>query len=150
VVHVVAMAAWLGGIAALVLAVRAATARLDALDSTRLLAAVVARFSMLAGIAIAVLLASGIAQGIIEVRTLDHLIDTAFGRAVLVKLAVFGAIVTLGAVNRRRILPGLARAARDGTTPGRAEQLMRRTITAELVLGAAALAVTGALAGYAP
>jgi hypothetical protein len=59
-------------------------------------------------------------------------------------------IVTLGAVNRRRILPGLARAARDGTTPGRAEQLMRRTITAELVPGAAALAVTGALAGYAP
>jgi hypothetical protein len=62
----------------------------------------------------------------------------------------YGAIVTLGAVNRRHILPGLARAARDGTTPGRAEQLMRRTITAELVLGAAALAVTGALAGYAP
>jgi copper transport protein len=150
VVHVIAMAAWLGGIAVLVVALRAATAHLEPVDRTRLLAAVVALFSALAGVAIAALLASGIVQGLIEVRTIDNLIDTAFGRAVLIKLVLFVAIVALGAVNRRRLLPPLTRAARDGITAARAGQLLRRTLTAELVLGAAALAATGALAGYPP
>jgi copper transport protein len=150
VLHVVAMSAWLGGIAVLVLAVRAATARLDAGARTRLLAAVVGRFSALAGVAIAVLLASGLAQGIVEVRTAGNLVETAFGRAILVKIALFAGIVGVGAVNRRRLLPALARAARAGAGPGRTGRLLRRTLRAELVLGAAAIAVTGALAGYAP
>jgi copper transport protein len=150
VLHVLAMAAWLGGIAVLVLALRAATARLEAGDRTRLLAAVVARFSTLAGVTIAVLLASGIVQGLVEVRTFDNLIDTAFGRAVLVKVVLFTAIVALGAVNRQRLLPALTRAALDGSSPGRTGQLLRRTLTAELALGVTALAATGALAGYAP
>jgi copper transport protein len=150
VLHVLAMAAWLGGVAVLVLALRSATARLEAGERTRLLAAVVARFSALAGVAIAVLLASGIAQSIVEVRTPANLIDTAFGRAVLVKIVLFAGIVALGAVNRRRLVPALTRAARDGESPGRAGALLRRTLRIELALGIAALAATGALAGYAP
>ena len=59
-------------------------------------------------------------------------------------------IVALGAINRRRLLPALDRAARDGEPPGRAGLLLRRTLRVELVLGVAALAATGALAGYAP
>ena len=66
-------------------------------DRTRPLAAVVARFSTLAGVAIALLLASGIVQGLVEVRTLDNLFDTAFGRAVLIKIVLFAAIVALAA-----------------------------------------------------
>jgi copper transport protein len=58
VAHVVAMAAWLGGIAVLVLAVRSATSRLDTGDRMPLLVAVVARFSTMAGIAFAVLFAT--------------------------------------------------------------------------------------------
>ncbi len=150
VLHVLAMGAWLGGVAVLVFGVRAATARLDAGERTRLLATVVARFSALAGVAIAVLLASGIAQGLVEVRTVPNLVDTAFGRAVLIKSVLFIGIVALGAVNRRRLLPALTIAAREGGSPGRAGLLLRRTLRAELVLGILALAVTGALAGYAP
>ena len=105
VLHVVAMSAWLGGIAVLVLVLRAATARLDPDDRMRLLAAVVGRFSLLAGIAVAVLLASGVAQGLVEVRTVPNLVETAFGRAVLVKAILFAGIVALGWVNRRRPSP---------------------------------------------
>jgi copper transport protein len=150
VLHVLAIGAWLGGMAVLVLAVRSATIRLEPGERTRLLAAIVARFSAMAGVAIAVLLASGIAQGIVEVRTPANLVETAFGRAVLVKIVLFAAIVALGAVNRRRLLPALSHAARSGEPPGRAGQLLRRTLRAELVLGIVVLAVTGALAGYAP
>ena len=147
VLHVIAMSAWLGGVAVLVLVLRAATARLEAGERTRLLAAVVARFSTLAGVAIAVLLASGIVQGLVEVRTVPNLVETAFGRAVLVKVVLFAGIVGLGWINRRRLLPALTEAARTGEPPGRAGLLLRRTLRAELALGAAALAVTGALAG---
>jgi copper transport protein len=147
VLHVVAMSAWVGGIAVLVVALRSATARLEPVDRTRLLAAVVGRFSTLAGVAIAVLLLSGVVQGIVEVRTFAHLLDTAFGRAVLIKVAVALAIVALGYVNRQRLLPALRAAS---ATPGRAGVLLRRTLRAELALGLVALGTTGALAGYAP
>jgi copper transport protein len=147
VLHVLAMAAWLGGIAVLVLALRCATSHLDLPDRTPLLVAVVGRFSRLAGLAFAVLLASGVIQGIVEVASVPALFDTAFGRAVLIKLVLFGALVGFGWVNRSRILPQL-RAA--GGSPARAGLLLRRTLRAELGLGVAALAVTGALAGYPP
>ena len=146
VLHVLAMSAWLGGIAALVLALRAATTRLDPGDRGRLLTAVVARFSTLAGVAVAVLLASGAVQGIVEVRTFAHLLDTAFGRAVLIKIVVALGIVALGYVNRRRLLPALRRS----DTPGRAGVRLRRLLKVELALGALAIAVTGALSTYAP
>jgi len=146
VLHVLAMSAWLGGIAVLVLALRGATSRLEPGDRGRLLTAVVSRFSTLAGVAIAVLLATGIVQGIVEVRTFPHLLDTAFGRAVLIKIAVALAIVALGYVNRQRLLPALRRSG----TPGRTGVLLRRTLTTELVLGAVALGATGALSTYAP
>jgi copper transport protein len=150
VLHVIAMSGWLGGVAVLVLVLRTATGRLEGGERTRLLAAVVARFSTLAGVAIAALLASGIVQGLVEVRTVPNLVETAFGRAVLVKIVLFAGIVALGWVNRQRLLPELRRAADDGVPPGRAGLLLRRTLRAELLLGVAAIAVTGALAGYAP
>ena len=118
VLHVIAMSAWLGGVAVLVLVLRTATARLEAGERTRLLAAVVARFSTLAGVAIAVLLASGIVQGLVEVRTVPNLVETAFGRAVLVKVVLFAGIVALGWINRRRLLPALARGGARGRAAG--------------------------------
>jgi copper transport protein len=147
VLHVGAMAAWLGGIAMLVLALRAATRRLEPGDRVRLLVEVVSRFSMLAGIAFAVLLATGVVQGIVEVASFHALLDTAFGRAVLIKVVLFGILVAIGWANRYRLLPAL-RAA--GDSPPRAGVLLRRTLRMELALGVAVLAVTGALAGYPP
>ncbi len=146
VLHVLAMSAWLGGIAVLVLALRAATTQLDPGDRGRVLAAVVGRFSTLAGVAIATLIATGVIQGLVEVRTFPHLLDTAFGRAVLIKIAVALGIVGLGYVNRRRLLPRL----RSATSPGRTGVLLRRTLRAELLLGLVALGATGALSTYAP
>lgn len=147
VMHVLAMAAWLGGIAVLVFALRAATSRLEAGDRTPLLVAVVGRFSALAGVAFAVLLVTGAVQAIVEVGRFGALLDTAFGRAVLIKIGLFAVLVGLGAANRYRLLPAL-RAARG--SPHRAGLLLRRTLRAELLIGVAVLGVTGALAGYPP
>lgn len=145
--HVGAMAAWLGGIAVLVLAVRGGTRALeDPSDRTRLLAAVVGRFSLLATIAVGVVLATGLVQSILLVEAPANLIETAFGRAVAIKAVLFAGLAGLGWYNRSRLLPAL-RAARD---PGRAGILLRRTLRAELALGIGVLAATGALASYPP
>jgi copper transport protein len=56
----------------------------------------------------------------------------------------------LGAVNRRRLVPRLRRAAAGDEPPGSAGAWLARTLRSELALGLAAVAATGALAGYAP
>jgi copper transport protein len=150
VLHVVAVSAWLGGIAVLVVGLRAATARLEGAGRTRLLVAVVGRFSRLAGVAFAVLLATGVAQAVVLVASVHALADTAFGRAVLIKLVLFAALVALGWAHRSRTLPALRSAAAAAAAPGRTGVLLRRLLRAELGLGVAVLAVTGALAGYVP
>jgi copper transport protein len=149
-VHVASMSVWVGGVAMLALAVPVATRALAAPARTRLLAALVARFSALALIAVAALLASGVAQSILQLDSLADLVETAFGRAILVKAAIFLALIALGAHNRRRSQPELARLARADAAPGHTGLDLRRALRAELGLMAAVLAVTAALVAYSP
>jgi copper transport protein len=148
--HVLAASAWIGGLATLVLALPSATRRLDEGDRTRLLSAVLGRFSTLALAAVAALLAGGILQSLLELDAVDDLWESAFGRAILVKAALVTALLALGTLNRRRLLPALRRAQDERASPGRAGLLLRRSLRIEVALGVAALAVTGALAGYTP
>lgn len=150
VLHVAAMATWSGGLVALLVAVAAATRRLDPPARSELLSAVLRRFSALALAAVAVLAATGVLQGYLEIRHLDLVFSTGFGRAVFVKLLLLLLLIGLGAVHRRRTLPQLHAAARGRLAPGAAGWTLRRTLLAELGLIAAVLGVTGALAGYAP
>jgi copper transport protein len=148
--HVTAMTLWLGGLVALIAAVPAATRRLDGADRTRLLAAVLTRFSTVALAAVAVLLATGVLQGFEEVRHLSLLTSTGFGRAVLIKFCLLLVLIALGAINRRRNVPRMQRLAKAGETPGTAGLVLRRTLRTEVALVAVVLIVTGALASYAP
>ncbi|MET0684002.1 MAG: copper resistance protein CopC [Solirubrobacteraceae bacterium] len=150
VLHVLGASAWIGGIAALVVALPAATRALEPERRTPLLAATMGRFSTVALAGVAALLAGGILQSLLQLDAVDDLWDTAFGRAILVKIGIVLALLGLGALNRRRILPALDRAAAAGAAPGRAGTLLRRSLRAEVALGIAAFAATGALAGYAP
>jgi len=150
VIHVVAMSAWLGGLVYLLFAVPAATRTLDPAGRTRLLAATLQRFSPLALVSVLALAATGTIQALVEVRHLDALTSTAFGRAVLIKIALLTILTGLGAVNRRRVVPTLRRLAAGGAAPGDAGRLLRRTLRAEVLLILVVLGVTGALTSYAP
>jgi copper transport protein len=151
VLHVVAMAVWVGGLTSLLLVLPAATRELDAPDRSRLLAANLARFSPLALLCVAAILLTGVGQAYAYVRDLDNLLDTAYGRAVLIKLALLvAALIPLGAYNRYRSVPALERIAAGGEAPGRAGLLLRRALRAEVALLVVVLGVTAALAGYAP
>jgi copper transport protein len=149
-IHVVAMSAWLGGLVFLLVAVPAATRSLAPAERTHLLAATLERFSPIALGSVLALAATGTIQGLVEVRTLDALTGTAFGRAVLIKAVLLTLLIGLGAVNRQRVVPALRRLAAGGAAPGGAGRLLRRTLRAEVALIAVVLAVTGALTGYAP
>jgi copper transport protein len=151
VLHVVAMSVWVGGLAALVLILPAATRALEPPERGRLLAAVLARFSPIALLCVAAILLTGFGQAYAYVRDLDNLLDSAYGRAVLIKLVLLvGLLVPLGAYNRYRSVPRLERIAAGGEPPGRAGLLLRRALRGEVALVVVVLGVTAALAGYAP
>lgn len=150
VVHVASVSAWVGGIAALLVCLPAATRALEPADRGPLLAATVERFSAIALAGIVGLLVTGLLQAVVEIRHFDLVFSTAFGRAAFIKLMILLGIVALGAVNRQRTLPRLRASADAGQNPGAAGVVLRRTLRAEALLIVAALATTGALAGYAP
>jgi copper transport protein len=150
VLHVLAMSAWIGGLVVLVAVVPVATRVLPTTDRTRLLAAVLSRFSPLALGAVCVLLATGIVQSIVHLDALDNLIHTAFGRAILIKIGLLLLLIALGAYNQRRALPRLRAAAAAGESPGTVGLALRRSLRAEVALLAVVIGVTSALVSYAP
>ncbi|MEZ5123164.1 MAG: CopD family protein [Solirubrobacterales bacterium] len=149
-IHVAAMALWTGGLVTLLVAVPAATRQVAPEGRTRMLAAGLARFSPLALAAVVALTAAGIAQAIVEVRTPAHLLDTAFGRAVLIKALLLVALIAIGAWHRRSSIPRLRAIAVAGGSPAQTGVVVRRALRAEVALLAVVLAVTAALSTYAP
>jgi copper transport protein len=151
VAHVLTVSVWLGGLAALLFVLPAATRELDASGRSRLLAAALFRFSPVALLCVVVILLTGLGQGYAYVRDFDNLLDTAYGRAVLIKFVLLvGLLVPLAAYNRKRSLPRLGQIAAGGEAPGRTGVLLRRALRAEVALTVVVLGVTAALAGYAP
>ncbi|HEY6890825.1 MAG TPA: copper resistance protein CopC, partial [Solirubrobacter sp.] len=105
VVHVGAMTLWLGGLVALLYIVPAATRQLSGGDRTELLARSVGRFSPLALASVGALLATGIVQSLVEIDAWAELTQTAYGRAVLIKIGLLAVLICLGALNRQRTVP---------------------------------------------
>jgi copper transport protein len=150
-IHVGAMAVWLGGLAALLLVLPAATrAAASPADRGRLLAGPLARFSALALGAVALLMATGLIQAYVYVRHLGDLLSTGYGRAVLAKFLLLLCVIGVAAYNRRTSVPRLEAIAERGESPGRPGVLLRRAVRAEVALLVVVLGVTAALAGYAP
>lgn len=148
--HVAAMSVWLGGLAALVLALPPATRELAAAERTHALSAVLQRFSPLALTSVVVLLGTGTIQALVQIDAWSQLLHTAYGRTVVIKIGLLVVLIGLGALNRQRTLPRLRAAARAGATPGRVGVLLRRTLRLEVGVVAVVLVMSGALSGYAP
>jgi copper transport protein len=149
-IHVLAMCVWIGGLVVLVLALPAATRRLQPHERSRLLAANVARFSPLALASVIALIASGTLQTILHLSAVSQLWETGFGRAVLAKVGLLLLLMGLGAYNRQRSRPRLQRLADEGGAPGAAGTALRRALRAEVALVVIVLGVTAALVSYAP
>ncbi len=150
VVHVLGASVWVGGIACLLLALPAATRKLEGPMRTRLLLATLARFSppaLACAIAIAI---TGVVQAYIDVRSFEGLFHSTYGALVIVKAILLLVLICFGWVNRSRVIPALRRLVSRGESPGRDGVAARRSMRRELVVMASVFGVTAALVGYAP
>jgi copper transport protein len=129
-VHLLAVGAWVGGLAVLVL-----TARRADVGAVR-------RFSRMALWAVAVIGVTGAWQGLAQVHGRAALTGTDYGRVLALKVAVVLVVVGLAAVARYRLLPR----AGIGTPPGR----LRHVLGVEAAGGAAVVLVAALLANTVP
>lgn len=109
----------------------------------RLRVALLHGFGPLAIGAVLLLIVAGVVLSIVQLSALDDLIDSAYGRAILLKVLLTTAAVAVALVQRRRMTPRVAAAVAD-----HADRTVRRLIAVEVGLLVAVLAATGALAGY--
>jgi copper transport protein len=153
VVHFSAAAVWFGDLVLL------GTCVLPRADVGLLQA--VPRFSSVAFTAMVVIVASGMVQGWRQVGSLQALGQTAYGRLLLAKVAVFLLLIAVAGrsrvlVRRRlmaRAVVGAAtpdRPTRDAARPGLSDHtrslwLLRRLVLAEVVIAMVVLAVTALL-----
>lgn len=103
VAHVWAGAVWFGGLAVLIAIARRRRRAGDVRGSVE----AIARFSGWAGLALAGVAVSGTALGWIEVRSLDALTSTAYGRLLMVKVGLVAVVVVGAALNRFRLVPAI-------------------------------------------
>ena len=138
--HAIAAGVWIGGLAWLLLRLRAVP--------RGAWASLVGRFSMVAAAALFVVLATGVARALAEIGAPADLVRTSFGVALLVKLGLVAVLVALGAHNRLRVLPALTSEPRAADPPAAAR--FSRVSRVELTAAAAVLAATAVLTGLSP
>ena len=142
--HLVAGAFWTGGLAGLIRHLTAAHRNPDA--DPQHLAATVTRFSGYALASVIVLAASGLTMAILILDNPTALLDTSYGRTLLLKLGILAPVLTIAGWNRYVLLPRLT--AEPDNHHQWAE--LTRTLRNEAPLLVAVLAVTGALTNTSP
>jgi putative copper export protein/methionine-rich copper-binding protein CopC len=130
--HVLAVGLWMGGLVALLVWSR----RTPGPETAR----AVHLFSRLASIGIVTVAVTGLIRAIAEVGNVEALLASDFGRVVIAKSAILGGLAALGAVNHFRNVPAA----------GRALGGLRLVGSTEVLLGATAVLLSGALVNLPP
>jgi copper transport protein len=133
--HLAATTVWLGGLPMLFLALRRGSIPA---------ASLVPRFSQAALYSVGLLIVTGIYNAISYVGIPQALIATTYGRALIVKTAIFALLLALGTLNLFVLSPRL-REGRENA-PG----MLGRTVRFEMALGILLLLAVGVLSGVAP
>ncbi len=147
--HLLAAAAWLGGLPPLALALGQRTD----LDLRRMTLAgdIVRRFSLLGMVSVAALLLTGIFNAFVLVPDAAALFASDYGRLLLVKVALFLSMVGLALVNRLKLSPLLAAPPSSAIgASSRAARALSRNAIAEILLGVGVFAIAAALGAMPP
>ena len=105
-VHLLAAGAWLGALPGLAFLL-GRTERMSGVPSANAAVELARRFSALGILSVGALLASGLANTWYLVGDVPALVGTDYGQLLLIKLALFAAMITLALVNRLRLTPRL-------------------------------------------
>lgn len=107
-------------------------------------------FSTLGTIFVAALIVSGIAHyGDLTAWSLSTLVQSTYGNLLLFKLALFGGMLSLGALHRWTLVPRLGRALASGD-PAQEVRALRQSVSVEVVLAILILIVVAVLGTLSP
>jgi copper transport protein len=153
VIHLAAMSVWLGGLVVLLVAL------LPLADDVGLRAAL-PRWSAIAMVSVAALIASGAVQALIETGGWSALKDTTYGQLLIAKIALLALVLVIADFSRLWVRRRYATRVPAGAVAGQAGlstgpepsglRRLRRGIAAESVLAAAAVAVATVLIQTVP
>ncbi|HMC68233.1 MAG TPA: copper resistance protein CopC, partial [Mycobacteriales bacterium] len=129
VVHLLAAAAWIGGLGILSLRVLPKLREGDEV--------LVERFSTMAFVCVVIIAVTGTLQGIRQVQSLDGLRHTDYGRLLAIKVLLVVVVVLFGAMSRSIVRRGL-------------DDRLRRSVAAESTIAVAVLVVTSLLVAANP
>ncbi len=146
VLHLVAAAAWVGALLPLIVLFAAAGVDDASLKMAR---TATTRFSILGIVSVGTLLATGIVNTYYLAGSLPALYGTDYGRLLLIKIALFLAMVAIAAVNRFRLTPRLVQQASIAASRDALRRL-RRNAAIEALAGAIVIAIVAALGTMAP
>jgi copper resistance protein D len=150
ILHSWAAALWLGALAALLL--MTVGHRSGDAASDRVLHRALRGFSGVGTSAVGILVVSGLINSwfTVGIDGIAGLVTTPYGGLLLAKLALFGVMVALAALNRFHLTPGLANALDDPDDLSVAVVRLKRSLIAETLLAAALLSVVAVMGTLAP
>ena len=148
VVHLVAASLW---IAALVMFARILLLDCRAPEALASTLSILDRFSRVGAVVVGAIIVTGIINllAIVGVEGIFPAFGTDYGRLLLLKIALFGGMLGLAALNRWRLVPG-ARAIVEAGRQGIAVQRLRAAILTETALGLLVLAAVAILGTLSP
>jgi copper transport protein len=139
--HVAAASTWVGGLAFTVLALLLAGG-----DRWPLASRAVPRFSLLAVVAVVVLITAGSIRGYQEVKSIHGFLHTTYGQLLLVKVALVLPLLLIGLYNNRFAVPRLKR----GIASVVEQRRFLRAAGTELAIMAVIIGVTAVLVTEPP
>jgi putative copper export protein/mono/diheme cytochrome c family protein/peroxiredoxin len=146
-VHLIGVGAWFGALPALALLLRVAS-REDGADARPFAVIATRRFSAWALAVMTLIVVTGVWNTWNEVGGVPALVGTAYGRLVLLKVALLLPVLALAAWNRQSLLPRLGG---DGATVGRpAMRSLAGFVAIEAILGMVLVVVAAVLAVTPP
>jgi putative copper resistance protein D len=148
VLHLVAAAAWLGGLVPLTLLLSQAL-RNEADPWASLASQAARRFSMLGIVSVGTITATGIVNGWILVGSFKALVVTEYGRLLMLKISLFAVMLVYAAINRFWLTPDLALPS-DNEARLKAMRRLTRNSGIEIALGLIIFAIVGMLGTLHP
>jgi copper transport protein len=140
--HLVAAALWVGGVLGLGASMKVSRRFPPSPDDESFMSPVISRFSLVAAMSVGTLVVTGVFGAWAQI-TRFVAFETAYGRAFLIKIALFVVVVSLGGINSLR-----SRAARARFHPTRG--VKPSIVRAEFAVGVLVILVAGVLTSLEP
>jgi len=137
ILHMVGISAWFGGAALLARVVLAGPGEADLVTALK-------RFRGIALPALGLTVFSGIIEAAFHLGGARNLLNTGYGKILVLKILAVAAMAFVGTANRQFVR---SRLARTRTLPPRPAQRLRKSVRTEIMIGAFVLLLTGWMTG---